>query len=337
MKKFLTLTLIGTAILALGACSSKKTTTKESTTAKPTTVKPTTTVAPTTTKAKEEIKVLTPAGTPLVGLAGIIGSEAVDVEAVDGPTLLVSGLSTKTHDIIVAPLTAGAQVAIKGKSEYKLDSVITINNTYIISKKGTKLDNLEDLKGKKLVAYGENNTPDLALKTALKNNNIETTDLTIDYEQSVQLATSTFLPDSSTYDYCLIAEPQITTLKVKQNKELNVLDLSEYMGDNVTIYQAGIFVNPESNQTRCNEVISQIKENITSMNANPTEYAKNVVNKNDSLKTMGEAVLAASIPNSNITFINAKENKDKILAYYEMLNAFNPNVLGGMVTDEFFR
>ena len=52
---------------------------------------------------------------------------------------------------------------------------------------------------------------------------------------------------------------------------------------------------------------------------------------------MGEAVLTQSIPNANISFIKAKENKDKILAYYTEVNNYNSAILGGTVTDEFFR
>ena len=282
---------------------------------------------------KEEVKILTPSGTPLMAIGGLIDKSGISIENVSGPENLVTGLSTKSHDIIIAPLTAGAKVAIAGKSQYKLEAVVTTNNTYVISKSNKTLTDITDLKNKKIVAYGQNNTPDIALKNALKNNNISDEDLEIIYENDVTTATATFTSDSS-IDYCLIAEPQISALK-KKGMTFDILDLSNYMS--TTIYQAGIFVNPDSNQKRCNEVIKQIKKNIESLNEDPAEYAKDVVNKNTFFEKMGEEVLAASIPNANISFIKASENKDKILAYYQEVNNYNSKILGGMVTDEFFR
>ena len=305
MKKLLLSTLVLAAGLSLAAC-----------------------------KKKEKIKMLTPSGTPLMAVGNLIGDSDKEIEVVSGPENITTELAKNSLDIIIAPLTAGAKLSIAGKSNYKLEAVITTNNTYVISKKATTLTNISDLKGKKIVAYGKNNTPDIALKNALKTNSIADSEVEITYENDVTTATSTFLGGSD-YDYCLIAEPQITALKVNKNLELNVLDLSEYMS--TTIYQAGIFVNPNSNEKRCNEVISEIKSNIETLNAKPAEYAKKVLNKNEFFTKMGEAVLTQSIPNANISFIKAKENKDKILAYYTEVNNYNSAILGGTVTDEFFR
>ena len=322
MNKLLKLSLMGVLTLGLFACGKKNTTTKE-TTATPTTVAP-----------KENVSVLTPAGTPLMAIGGIIGNEGVKVESVNGPENLIAGLSKKSHDLIIAPLTAGAKLSIAGKSEYKLEAVLTINNTYIISKGNTTLTELSDLVGKKIIAYGKNQTADIAFRNALKKANIVLDEDNITYENDVATATTTFM-SGTTYDYCLSAEPQITNLKVKKGANLNVLDLKDYMTS--TVYQAGIFVNPNANQTRCNEVIEDIKNNVTYLNSNATEYAEKVVDKNAFFTNLGKEALAAAIPNANLVFIKAKDNKDKINAYFTELNAANPNILGGMVTDAFYR
>ena len=325
MNKLLKLSIMGVLSLGLFACGNKTTTAAPTTTNTPTTTAP----AP-----KETIKLLTPAGTPLMAIAGIIGSEGVNVESVNGPENLIAGLSKKSHDLIIAPLTAGAKLSIAGKTSYKLEAVLTINNTYIISKGSTTLTNIPDLKGKNVIAYGQNQTADIALKNALKKANIETSEVDITYENDVATATSTFMGGSD-YDYCLSAEPQITNLKVKKGANLKTLDLKDYMTN--TVYQAGIFVNPDANQTRCNEVIEDIKNNVTYLNGNASEYAAKVVDKNAFLTNLGIEALAACIPNANLVFIKAKDNKDTINAYFTELNTANPNILGGMVTDEFYR
>lgn len=339
MKKL----FIGALTLSLGlglfACQNKTTTKKTTTEAKPSTTKTVVTTKNTTTKStttekKEEVKILTPAGTPLMAIGGLIGSDGVTIESVNGPELIKTEIVKDNYDMIIAPLTMGATLSIAEKTTYKLDTVLTTNNTYIISKGTTTLTNISDLVGKKLIAYGQNNTADIALKNALIKNEIDINDIDITYEADVATATSTFM-NGSDFDYCLTAEPQITNLKVKKGATLNVLDLSNYMSS--TVYQAGIFVNPNANQTRCDEVINEIKENVGYLNENPSEYASKVVDKNAFFTNLGVEALTACIPNANLVFIKAKENKALINAYFEELNAANPNILKGMVTDEFYR
>jgi len=342
MKKLLAGALTLTLGLSLFACDNKKTNKQSTTEASKTTTetkkttkittKAKTTEKVTTEGKKETVKILTPSGTPLMSIGGLIGSDGVDIEAVNGPENLISGLSTKSHDIIIAPLTAGAKLSIAGKSEYKLEAVVTKNNTYIISKGETTLTNITDLKNKKVIAYGKNNTPDIALMNALKNNDLYD-EVDITYESDVTTATSTFMGGSD-YDYCLIAEPQLTSIKTK-NSTIKVLDLSSYM--DTTIYQAGIFVNPDANQGRCNEVIEQIKENIKYLNEKPEEYAEAIESKNAFFTKMTKEILAASIPNANISFIKAGDNKTKINAYFAEVNEYNSAILNGTVTDEFYR
>ena len=321
MNKLLKATLVGVLSLSLFACGNKN---------KPTTdtKDDSTTVTPV---KKEEVKILTPSGTPLMAIGGLIGEEGINIESVNGAENLVTGLTKGSYDIIVAPLTAGAKLSIAGKSQYKLEAVVTTNNTYIMAKGTTTLTNISDLAGKKVIAYGQNNTPDIALKNALNNNHVE--DVEIIYESDVTTAVSTFTSGSE-FDYCLIAEPQVSKLK-SNGANIKTLDLSAYMS--TTIYQAGIFVNPSANQTRCNEVIEDIKTNITYLNANPTEYAAKVESKNAFFTNMTKEVLVLSIPHANISFIKASDNKDNIKAYFTEVNNYNANILNGMVTDEFFR
>lgn len=47
-----------------------------------------------------------------------------------------------------------------------------------------------------------------------------------------------------------------------------------------------------------------------------------------------EAVIAASTPNSNLSFISASESKDKIQFYLEKLFQFEPKIIGGALPDD---
>jgi len=76
---------------------------------------------------------------------------------------------------------------------------------------------------------------------------------------------------------------------------------------------------------------------LNKLKEHPTEYASQVENKNAFFTNMTKEVLALSIPNANISFIKAKDNKDSIKAYFTEVNNYKAAILNGMVNDEFFR
>lgn len=308
MRKIISLVLILVTILTFSGCGNKK-----------------------------EVKIITPNGTPFIAVGNLIGEDKLTIDNVSGSEPLTTALSTGSYDIVLAPVTLGTKLYLKGISKYKLDSVVTVNNTYIVSRKTTTLTSITDLAGKTITAYGKNNTPDIALKAAL---GTQTT--TINYVDSVQTAVSQFIgnttdpsnPPANTPEYILIAEPSLTQLKETYNMELNILDLSKVM--NTKIYQAGIFVNPDSDAKSVEKVINKIKTNINNLNENPAEYANAIVSKNRVFEALTANVIEKSIPYSNIEFIKAKEDKTGLNAYFTLVNNYNAGILGGTPNEDFF-
>ena len=94
--------------------------------------------------------------------------------------------------------------------------------------------------------------------------------------------------------------------------------------------QAAIFVNPDSNQKLIDKVIEKIEINIKNMNDNPTQYAQNIISKDVYFSDLGVDILSRSIPNSNLDFVNASNNKDKVEQYLRMINYELPK-------EEFYR
>ena len=286
---------------------------------------------------KEDIKLLTPNGTPFISVGNLINEKGLTIDNVDGSEPLINELSSNTYDIILAPITAGTKLYIKDISKYKLDSIVTINNTYIVSRKTTTLNSISDLEGKSILAYGQNNTPDIALKEALGD-----VQATITYTDSVQTAVTTFVgntqdpsnPPANTPEYILIAEPSLTQVQERFKMELNILDLSQEM--NTNIYQAGIFINPESDQKRVGKIIEKIEENIKYLNEKPEEYAKSIVSKNRVFETLTENIIAKSIPKSNINYEKAKTAKEKLETFFKMINTYNPQIIGGVPNEDFY-
>lgn len=278
------------------------------------------------------IDIIMPQGTPLVGVGKLLDNPDYDFEIVSGPDALTAALTAKTHDIVIAPLTAGAKLFIKNASTYLLDSVITTNNTYIVSKNDNTLNSVSDLNGKEIIGYSQGNTPGIILEAALNHAGIDFTDK-ITYVTSVTEAIAQFTQGA---EYIMCAEPQITKLKAS-NSNLHVLDLSAEL-DSDFIPQAAIFVNPESPyQDEIDNFIADVSSNITYLNAYPLIYASEIVSKNAFFSTLSEATIAASIPNSNIEYYKAKDNISVLSEYYSLLNEYNTNLLGGVPSETFYR
>ena len=262
----------------------------------------------------EEIKVVVPQGNPFIAVGNLIGEENIKIDPVNGAQGVKTALVGNDYDIVIAPLNLGAQLYSKNNSVYELDSVIALGNTYIVSKAGTKLDSLEDLQGKTILAYSQNGTPDIVLRYVLGANQIEAT---IEYQQSLTEVVPLFVQGS--YDYILAAEPVITNLQVKKNIQLNIINLQDYTKN--TIMQAAIFVNPNSTkQESIDLVIKKIEENIKEMNENPEVYANKIVSKDIYFEDLGKEIIAQSLPKANLAFLKAKDNKDKVETYLTMIN-----------------
>ncbi len=271
------------------------------------------------TKIEEEVSVIVPQGNPFIAVGNLLEEENIKIDSVNGAEGVKKALGTNEYDIVIAPLNLGAQLYSKDNSKYVLDSVIALGNTYIISKENVKLESLEDLQGKTILAYSEKGTPDIILQYVLNKNNIQ---VEIQYQNSLAEVVPFFVQGH--YDYILAAEPIITNLIENKKIALNVLNLQDYI-DN-TIMQAAIFVNPNSEkQNSISAVINKIQDNIKEMNKNPENYANSIVGKDLYFENLGANIIAQSIPNANLTFLNAKENKAKIESYLKMIGYTLPD------------
>lgn len=275
-------------------------------------------------------KVLLPSGTPLMAVGGLLDDAEFDFKVVNGQDPLISGFTSAEYDMIIAPINLGTKFYIAGKSNYQFKAIITTNNTYIISK--GEISSLNDLQGKKITAFGASAAPGLALKGAL---DIKGINATVNYQNSAADVMMLYSSNTDDSDFYLSAEPNITKIEDKTGKTINKISLQEQIKDELPVLiQACLFVNPNSNVS--NKVINKIKENIENMNKNPENYAKQVLNKNDFFNGLGESVIAKAIPNCNIDFIEAKDNKDVITKYYDFLNKYQNAVLGGKTPSEEF-
>lgn len=273
-----------------------------------------------------KVSVIMPSGTPVLALGGLFGEEN-DLEVVTDTTLLQTALITKSVDIVIAPLTMGTNLFLKGKSTYKLEAIVTTNNTYLISNSSIAP---VDLQGKTIVGFNENNTPGIILKMYLEQNSIE---CTTQFEANVNASVNAFTQGNA--EYAVVAEPQLTKLR-KQFPNLNYLNLATTLTEEF-IPQAAIYVNSETaSDENVIHFLNEIRDNIYYMNTNPNEYVDSIMGRHPYFETLGAEILKESIPTTNVSYHKASEHKDIINEFYTNIDKYANNMFGGVVPGENF-
>lgn len=283
-------------------------------------------------KEVNKIKILVPSGTPLVAIGGVLGNENYEVEVVSGADLLTSALLAGEYDIVLAPVTAASKLYINKGIDYKFACAINLSCNYLVSLNGSKLTDTKELK---ILAYGQNNTPDIVMRAALAK--YPSLKYTIDYQQAITDVVP-FIINGSDYDFFLTAEPTLTQLSIKYNLEFDVIDLQKELESDLSLIpQAGIFVNSKSEfQSEIKTFLKDVKKNIEDSNKNQDKYYDKVSSYNEFFTKLGKEVLTASLTRSNIKYVNAKDNKEALDKYYDFLNSSNDKLLGGKKPDENF-
>ena len=288
-------------------------------------------------KEKEKPYLLVPEGIPLVAIGGVV--DEFNVTTTSGPQVLQSELLQDNYDVIIAPVTLGAQLSIKGSCNYLIAGLITFDNMYIISRSETKLDSLSDLNGKTLYAYGQNQPSDIMLKYALEKCGVT---CTAEYTDSVaNVVSAYFMPGN--VEYALVAEPYLS--KVKQKLNINVLDVAGVLknldsGSVEFIPQAAVYVYSDLGKQQSKKILKQIEANIKNLNNDSALYAKSLLEKDTNLyplfTNLGEEVLTGVCTNAGINYLKAHDNKAKLEKFFNIVNNANKNLFNDKLPEEEF-
>lgn len=273
----------------------------------------------------KKLNILIPTGSPQYAAAYLQQSDHYNVTVVSGADALTAGFNDIGYDIIIAPVNMGAKL-YAAKPNYQLSGVITWGNYYLISASSIDLSMVDRLD---ITAFGENQIPDFMLKYILNHHNIEAN---ITYLDSVSSVTSAYLLDSS--KIYLIAEPSMSILQTK--KSLQFVDLqAEYL--NITgetgFPQAGVFVHKNITTRDLNLFHSRLIQSVYALKHN--EDALEV------LKSVGielpEAAFTTAIERSNIDFLVTADAKASLITFYQLIYDFNPNFIGQIPNNDFYR
>lgn len=281
---------------------------------------------------QKEVSVIMPTGTPALALAEFaMTNDYVKAEVVAGSDPLVAAFTSKSHDIIVAPVNLGAKM-YSVYQEYVLYKTFVWGNLYLASK--GELNSFEDLDGKKVVAFGKNSTPDIVMQALLKYHS--DINVTVEYVSDVSEANT--LLASGKAEVVVTAEPAISKLKSKFN--LSIIDLQDEwaeMTGNESYPQAGIFVKKSiTGKKYIKDALNDMKEAVINANLNPTNCANHAVNLHTSFETLGVETLVSAIPNCHYQILES--DKEAVNYYLQMMIdlGFSKQMGEVLPVDEFY-
>lgn len=283
----------------------------------------------------QTVKIMVPGGAPTLGFVKMkydnekILNYNIDYDLTSGPDLLRGAMTSKSHQIVVAPTNMGANLYSRNKT-YIYAGTLTFGNLYLVSTEDISLNNLS---GKSICAFGKESTPDIILRKVLGNQDVK-----ISYSNSgIDVS---LLVVAGTCSIALLAEPELSELKEKINIT-TVIDLQEEyekISQNLAYPQAGIFINKEfanENKEFVEAFLEKLKESVDFLN-NEKEKVSDYYQKLKLKPERTKAVLISSIPGSNVGFLSSSESKELIEQYFEIIMEFNPDLIGNKLPDDDF-
>lgn len=282
-----------------------------------------TTLSSCTKENSEKVTIIVPNGIPYMAISGLLLEDTVSIEVVSGVANLQTALANGSYDIVIAPINLGVNLYNNENSKYQVSHILTSNNAYIVTRSENKLDSIKDIENESVLGFGQTGIPANILKKLYTDNNFDVNNIDFKYSSSSEVY-SVFAGGNTESKYALMSEPEISKLVLNDKINVKTLDLCDSLGEDVA--QACVFVNPLSNkQQKIDKVLELIKENVKSLNANPSGYAEKIITLDRRFESMGYDVIVRSIPLTNIVFKKASENKEDITSILNILNIGLPD------------
>lgn len=266
-----------------------------------------------------KLNILCPSGAPALALTSIYGENNVTI--VEGTDLLIAELSKKDsqYDLIVAPINLGAKLISANQTDYRLDSIVTWGNLYLV---GTSPEALNE-EGE-IALFGQGAVPEKVYNAS----NIQTT-LTPNYYSAGNYVQTQLLSGQNKVG--LLAEPLLTATIAKAKSEgieLQVLsDLqSAYASAKGTEYgypQAALFAK---NSKDVQAVTKQIQEYCDGGFVGLDGYLDTI--GVDTLKLPSKEITLKSMEKQNIKYKKASSVTEDITTFLKEFNIdFNSSML----------
>lgn len=286
-----------------------------------------------------KIKIAALKGPTGMGMAKLMENKnSYDITVYDSPDEIVSKIVNGQLDAAAVPSNLASVLYNKTKGQIQLVGINTLGILYIVEN-GNTVKDIKDLKDKTIYSSGKGSVPEFALNYILKENGLTAgKDVIVDYKMNhSDLAAAVA---SKKVNLAVLPEPFVTTAKMKDNELQVPIDLTKEwdkvsQGKGKLIMGTLIFRKSfiDSRSKDVDAFLKEYKESVDFVNNNKVEASKLI----EKYGVIPKAKVAEeAIPKCNIVFISAKEGKDDLQKFYEVLNENDPKSIGGTIPDENF-
>ena len=239
-------------------------------------------------EGKEDLRFAAPEGTPaLAMLTFAVDGAQIDEHnvnyAVVSPSNIAQEMASKSADIVIMPVNAGANLIRQG-ADYKLVSIAVSGSLYMVAgdNNGDALT-VNDVKGKKVACIGKTGVPGLVFRYVMNANGIGMIESGVPSDSQVLVqyvadgaAARTLLSDGQV-DFIVVGEPAATATKnvLSKTRELDMqaayAAVSSQNGD--TYPQAGLFVKTAlaNDDAFMNDLFAKLADNKTWVSGHASE------------------------------------------------------------------
>jgi NitT/TauT family transport system substrate-binding protein len=288
---------------------------------------------------KQAIKIAALKGPTGMGMAKLMeDKQDYSITLYDSPDQITSKLINGEIDGAAVPSNLASILYNKTKGAVRLVGINTLGVLYIVEN-GSTVKSIEDLRGKTIYSSDKGATPEFILNYILRKNGLEPgKDVIVDYKMNhSDLAAAVA---SKKVNLAVLPEPFVTTTKMKDSSLQVPINLTKEwdkasngqsklaMG---TVVFRKSFIDKRGKDL--DNFLNKYKESVNFVNSNKQEAGK-LIEKYGIIPKAKVAEMA--IPGSNIVFINAKDGKQILQKFYEVLYDSDPKSVGGKVPDENF-
>ena len=283
------------------------------------------------------LKVATLNGPTGMGMVQLLEDKnQYEVTLYQSPDEIVGKVVSGEVDLACVPSNMGAVLYNKTQKAVSLVGINTQGVLYIVEN-GNSISNLEDLKGKTIIASGKGGTPEYVLTQLLKSADLDPEkDVTVEYLANHTDVVTKLVAEEGTI--ALLPEPHVTIATTKQTSLQVAVDLNEaWQEKEGSTLPMGIILAQNTLVKEDEKALASfLKDYEASVNFvnEKSEEAAELMEKYGIIAKKEIAVKA--IPNCHIVLEQGETAKTNLEAFYKVLETLNPKAIGGTLPDEAF-
>lgn len=297
-------------------------------------------VAEKTEKAPIDVDIMALKGPTAMGLVEMMENSDYNFSIVASVDEVSPKLLQGETDIAAIPANLASVLYNKTEGEIQVLAINTLGVLYIVEN-GETIQSAADLKGKTIYASGKGATPEYALNYILSSNGINPeTDVTIEWKSEHSECVAALASQENSV--AMLPQPFVTTAQAKNSQIRTALDLTKEWdalqkdGEQKSSMITGVVVArkefAEKNPEEIQEFLNEYHTSVDYVNENVKDAAQ-LIEKYDIVPA---AVAEKALPACNIVCIDGEEMKEKLSGYLEVLNAQNPQAVGGEIPENDF-